>query len=83
MGRVIPFPGPKHPEHRDEATRLLEISDEIDGVIRKHLEAGDVEPRELAGLLAHRLGTLMRHVDEKSKVWDVCEKVLKQQAAID
>jgi hypothetical protein len=66
-----------------EAVVLMRISDEIDQVIIKHLEAGDVDPRDLAGLLAHRLGTLMRHQEQKTILWDVCERVLKAQAAIE
>lgn len=65
-----------------EARMLMDISDEIDAVIIQHLQAGDVEPRDLAGLLSHRLGSLMKHIEGKEKLWDVCEKVLKKQAAI-
>jgi hypothetical protein len=94
VGRVIQFPSPgsrdetqRKPSTREaadtEALRLMQISDEIDAVILKHIESGTVDPRDLAGLLAHRLGTLMRHLDQKSKLWDVCEKVLKTQAAIE
>jgi len=61
----------------------MRVADEIDAVILKHLDQGEIDPRDLAGLIAHRLGTLMRHLDQKSKLWDVCEKVLKAQAAIE
>lgn len=67
----------------DEARTLIKISNEIDAIVLRHLEAGDVEPRDLAGLLSHRLGTLIRHLEGKEKLWDVCEKVLKKQAAIE
>ncbi len=81
MGKVIQFP---QVDQKDaEAKKLMGIADEIDAVIIKHLNGGDVDPRDLAGLLAHRLGTLMRHLEGKTAVWDVCEKVLKTQAAID
>lgn len=95
MGTVIQFPSPGSRDEKrrkastageaadSEALRLMQISDEIDAIILKHIESGTVDPRDLAGLLAHRLGTLMRHLDQKSKLWDVCEKVLKTQAAID
>jgi hypothetical protein len=78
---VIPFRRKEQPDHT--ALRLLRIADEVDAVIIKHLRAGDIDPKDLAGLMAHRLGTLMRHIDEKSVLWGVCEKVLKRQAAID
>jgi len=66
-----------------EARVLIGISNEIDAIVLRHLQAGDVEPRDLAGLLSHRLGTLMCHIEGKEKLWGVCEKVLKKQAAID
>ena len=82
MGKVLPFKLAA-PEADSEARRLMRIADEIDSVILKHLDAGEVDPRDLAGLIAHRLGTLMRHLDHKSKLWDACEKVVKAQAAIE
>jgi hypothetical protein len=81
MGRVIPFPSKL--ERDAEAKKMIQIANELDSVILRHLDVGDVDPRDMAGLIAHRLGTLMRHIDEKSKLWDVCEKVLKAQAALD
>lgn len=92
MGKVIQFPTGEAKRHRQtkspgavdtEALRLMQVSDELDAVILKYIEAGTVDPRDLAGLMAHRLGTLMRHLDQKSKLWDVCERVLKSQAALD
>jgi hypothetical protein len=80
MGKVIQFPA-KAPD--EQTRRLLEIANEIDDIIVRHLKDGDIEARDLAGLMAHRLGTLMRHIDQKGKLWDVCEKVLKAQAAIE
>jgi hypothetical protein len=81
MGKVIQFPASQKTD--TEAVKLIKIADEIDAVILKHLDSGAIDPRDIAGLLAHRLGTLMRHMDQKGKLWDVCEKVLKAQAAID
>jgi len=87
MGKVIQFRTPESrvPESREDkiVAQLLKISDEIDEVITSHIVAGNADPKDLAGLLAHRLGTLMRSIEEKSELWDVCEKVLKKQAAID
>jgi hypothetical protein len=84
MGEIIKFPEQSRGNGRDkEAEVLLRIADEIDAVILENLRSGAVDPRDMAGLLAHRLGTLMRHIEQKSLLWDVCEKVLKAQAAID
>ena len=79
MGEIIQFPKTKHVD--SNIRKLKQISDELDEVLIKALE-DDVDTNELSGLLAHRLGTLMRNVDEKSKLWLVCEKVLKKQAEI-
>ena len=81
MGKIIQFP--QRGSNDSQAKHLMGIADEIDAVIIRHLNAADVDPRDLAGLLAHRLGTLMRHLEQKTAVWDVCEKVLKTQAAIE
>ena len=81
MGNVIQFPS-REPQDA-EALRLMKIADEIDSVILRHLDQGKVDPEQLVGLLAHRLGTLMRHMEEKNALWGACEKVLKTQAAIE
>jgi len=79
MGEVIQFPKNQHVD--SNIRRLKEISDELDEVLIRALET-DIDTNELSGLLAHRLGTLMRNADEKTKLWLVCEKVLKKQAHI-
>jgi hypothetical protein len=66
-----------------EAMKLIRISDEIDQILLKHLDAGDVDAKDLAGLLSHRLGSLMRHMDGKEKLLPVCLRVLKRQAAVE
>ncbi len=80
MGKVINFPANRRLE--ETVAKLKGISDEMDQIIIKAIN-DDVDPNELAGLLAHRLGTLMRNMEQKSKLWGVCERVLKKQAAID
>ena len=93
MGKLIQLPSRDEraaraaveaPSLKDtEARRLMKIANEIDAVILRNLDEGGIDPKDLAGLLAHRLGTLMRHLDQKTELWDVCEKVLKAQAVID
>lgn len=65
------------------AEKLVEIANEIDAVILNSLQDDTVEVRDLVGLLSHRLGSLMCHLDEKSEVWYICEKVMKKQARLD
>ena len=60
---------------------LLIIADEIDKVILRYI-GQDIDPKEMSGLLAHRLGTLRRHVseDDRKILWLVVKKVLQEQA---
>ncbi len=68
--------------NRDELLRLIEISDQLDQVILHHLNSGKVTPKEIAGILAHRLGNLLKQIDDKDNLWPICEKVAKGQADI-
>ncbi|MFK7824553.1 MAG: hypothetical protein AB8G05_10370 [Oligoflexales bacterium] len=81
MGKVIKFPEDKCKP--SEAMKLKQVSDAIDSVLIDALESKGLAPHELAGLLAHRLGSFMRPMDSKSDLWDICEKVLKRQAVLD
>lgn len=62
--------------------KLLKISDEIDALILRHVQSGEVDLRDLAGLLSHRLGTLMSHIDDKNELLPLCMRVLKRQAKV-
>lgn len=63
--------------------KLLQVSDELDAVILKHLADEAIDPKDLIGLISHRLGSLIKHIDDKSELWSVCETILKRQAMID
>lgn len=83
MAKVLEF---KTLEQRREETvtyKLVKMADEIDQVLMRHLTDDDIDPRELVGVLAHRLGTLMNRLEEKDELWHVCQKVMKRQAQID
>ena len=83
MGKVLEF---KTPAERHEETvtyKLVKMADEIDQVLMRHLADEDINPRELVGVLSHRLGTLMNRLEEKDELWHVCQKVMKKQAQID
>ena len=84
MGKIIQFPQPSAGHDEDETIfKLKEVSDILDNVILDAIVERGIEPKEIAGLLAHRLGALMRRLESKDALWDVCEKVAKKQAAID
>jgi hypothetical protein len=81
--KVIPL-RPSAKTNLDTSTvRLLKIADEIDAVILRHVESGDVDLKELAGLMSHRLGTLVKNLENKEQLLDVCVDVLRKQAASD
>lgn len=67
-----------------ESAKLLKVADEIDAVILNYLHK-DMDARDLAGLMAHRLGTLMRHIDlaDREVLWLIVQKVLREQADLD
>lgn len=67
----------------NSAEKLVQIAREIDDVVVKYLQDKSVDPRDLVGLLSHRLGTLMSHLEAKDELWFICEKVLKRQAQLD
>lgn len=71
------------PKQNPTILKLLKASMEIDGILIRYLNEPDLEAKEIAGLLAHRLGTLLSHFDDKQDLWEVCERVLKKQASLD
>ncbi|MBQ49137.1 MAG: hypothetical protein CMP10_17295 [Zetaproteobacteria bacterium] len=81
MGKVLPFIKKETPD--PAVAKLVQVADEIDSIILRNLEEKEVDLVDLAGLLSHRLGTLIRHIDRKDQLWYVCERVLKRQAKID
>lgn len=81
MAKIIKFP--KQKRHDQAVLKLKDLSDRLDDVILGALAQEGIDPKDVAGLLAHRLGSLMRPMSQKDRLWDVCEKVAKRQAVID
>ena len=81
MGKIIKFPVKGAEAHQIE--RLKQFSDDIDQLALDLMGEEGVQPRDVAGILAHRLGSLMRHMEHKDRIWGVCEQVLKKQAYLD
>ncbi len=80
MGKVLPFQ-PKAADLKS-AERLVELSIEVDDAMIRAIQEG-IDPMEIVGVVAHRLGVMMSHIHQKNELWPFCEKVLKQQAKID
>ena len=79
MNQVIAFP--RERRFSQETRQLKDLSDQIDAIVMQAIDEG-IPIYEIAGLLSHRLGTLMRNVEEKDRLWDVCSEVLKKQASL-
>lgn len=81
--KILPFK--KKAEELDpDSLRMLKVADEIDAVILKNI-GENMDARDLAGLLAHRLGTLMRQIEPKDRevLWIIVKKVLREQADLE
>ena len=62
--------------------KIVEVSDELDSVILKHLSEGNIEVSDLTCLLSHRLGTLLSHIDRKQELWRICADIVKKRAEV-
>ena len=82
MAKILQFRAKATPPDKD-AVKLLLIADEIDAIIVEAMTNRGIEPRDIAAVLAHRLGTLVRNVDQKSELLDICASVAKTQAAVE
>ena len=80
MGKVLEFK--KSQKEHKVAEQLVALGADIDHNLLSALENG-LDPREVAGILSHRLGSLMAHIQDKEELWPICERVLKRQAKID
>lgn len=66
-----------------EAELLLKIANQIDAIIIEELERGEVSGVELAGVLAHRLGAILKNLNNKADMWHLCQKIIERKASIE
>ncbi len=81
MAEIIKFPRRKL-KLDDHSKALLNLAGDIDVVIEEALRDGVLSGHDIAGVLAHRLGSLMSLLSQKPELWEICERVLKKQAKI-
>ena len=81
MGDVIDLNSRRKPN--PETIRLFKISTKIDAIITQELNEGKVPLKDLAGVIAHRLGNFLSIVDKKKELFDVCCDVMKKAAKIE
>ena len=82
MAKVLPF-RPKTQPPKKAAVKLMRLADEIDSIIVDAVTSRNLEARDVAAVLAHRLGTLVRTLDEKGELLDLCASVARTQAAVE
>ncbi len=80
MAKIIKFT-PKQ-QISPELIKLCDFSDDIDAVVKHYLVQDGIEVRDIIGVLAHRLGSLLNAIDSKEELWAVCEEVLRKQASL-
>ena len=81
MAKIIKFPNNRQ-KNSPEVIKLKIISDKIDDIILDALTKKTVTPTELAGIMSHRLGNILKHFENKDELWAFCEDVLKNQACL-
>ena len=81
MGKVIQLD--KHRKVDRETILLVNVADAVDTIVMNAIKNEGLDPRDLAGVLAHRLGTLIRHLENKERLFEVCTDVARGQAAVD
>ena len=79
MGKIIKFPG-EGQQFNSEIRALKEISDKIDAIIISALNDDSIEQHEMVGLLGHRMGALLKNMENKQTLWKICKNVIKDQA---
>ncbi len=80
MGKVINFT-PRQ-KIKPELIKLCDFADDIDSVVKHYIIQDNIEVRDIIGVLAHRLGTLLNVIESKDELWAVCEDVLRKQASL-
>ena len=77
---IIKFPG-KEQDYK-QTVSLMRIADQLDDVIIEHLEAEKLSVHEVAGILAHRLGNLIRVAEKKEELIELCESMIRKQSSV-
>ena len=94
MAKIIRFPRSAELAGVDEgmtvresrtATYLVNFADSMDALVQESLTDSGAPPREIAAVMAHRLGTLIRFVgshygEDTDKLTEVCTEVLQKQS---
>ena len=81
MGQLIKFPSKD--TGKEEVLKVKFFSDAIDRIVLNGIRKQRISPQEVAGVLSHRLGSLICNIDQKNKLWLACSEILKQQAKLD
>ena len=63
---------------RDRTVIMKKVSDRIDALLTECLNNDELALHELAGLLAHRLGALIKITEERAKLVELCERLISR-----
>ena len=70
MSKILPFVSREQREKQKDLERLMELSNQFDYIISKELASG-APVLDVAGVIAHRLGNLLRHAPEELKEYSL------------
>ena len=73
MGEIVQLDSRRKPN--PDAILIFNLAADFDAVIKDALSR-DVPVKVVAGTLAHRLANLIDHVDHKTPLWKMCERVI-------
>jgi hypothetical protein len=80
MGEVIDMSKRRKPS--PETVRLFKLGADVDALIKNSINEGKIPVKDIAGLIAHRLGNFLGLIDKKQELFDVCVKIIKEQAKL-
>ena len=80
MGKILQFP--KRSQKDLNAQKAKAFSDSLDTIITKTIINKNLQPIEISGILAHRLGALLKNIEQKNQLWPLCQTVITKQARL-
>ena len=70
-------------DSKEGVLKVKFFSDAIDRIVLNGIRKQRISPQEVAGILSHRLGSLICNIEQKNRLWLACSDIVKQQAKIE
>lgn len=77
MSIIIQFPQKLDPSLRN----LVDFANNVDADVHAAYQTGADLP-DIAGVLANRLGEVLRLIKGKERLWDVCQEITEKRAGL-